>query len=413
MSGFGNVDPAGLTRMKRLATAMFVAVSIGFVVTLFIERSVSWVGYLRATFEAAMVGAIADWFAVTALFRHPLGLAIPHTAIIAERKNEIGEGLGQFVQENFLTPEVLGVKIRSAAPTDRALAWLQTPGNDQRVVNAAQSAALRVLDRVDDKEVEAFLAAQIRARLDAIPASATAAKLTRALTDNGRTDEIVDSVLFSAHQLLWKNHEVLAQQFLTQSPWWVPGSIDSRVFERLFEAAGNALTSMRTDYHNPLRLSLLRSFDGFVQSLENDPVLINRGEKLKGQLLDHPQTAELLRSSWGQIKAQLREELSNPNSRIVKKLKSFVVEQTAALHNDPQRRAAFDERIEGVVVRVVREHGHEVANLISSTVQRWDTKDTVQRIEANIGRDLQFIRINGTVVGGLAGLVIYTLSRIV
>ncbi len=404
-------DQAGLRRMKLLASGLFVVVTIGFIVARLLERNHSWIGYVRAMFEAAMVGAIADWFAVTALFRRPLGLPIPHTAIVAERKNEIGRGLGEFVQQNFLTADVLGAKIRSAKPTDRAVAWAQLPGNDLRIVRWIQRAAGMVLERLDDAEVERFLASQLRARAEAIPAAPTAARAIRALSESGRRDSALDAILQSAHRLIWDHRDTLALQFVTKSPWWVPGSVDARVFDRLFLGATTILHDMRADHAHPLRISLLNSVDEYVKRLENDQEYLVRGEAIKQQLLDHPQVTELVTAAWASGKAQLHDQLGSESTPFGLRLQKAIGVHLQQLAEEPQRRDVLDAQVEKFVTQIVDNYGHEVAGLITSTVERWDTDDTVARIEGNIGRDLQFIRINGTVVGGLAGLAIYTLSR--
>jgi uncharacterized membrane-anchored protein YjiN (DUF445 family) len=411
-TALGAGDPVGLKRMKRIATGLFVVVSIGFVVSRYFEKDHHWMGYVRATFEAAMVGAIADWFAVTALFRHPLGIPIPHTAIIAKRKDEIGRGLGVFVQENFLTPAVLGAKVKSIEPTQRALRWVLTPGNDERLAAGLARGLETGIDRLDDKEIETFLTTQLRERINTVSPAPAAARVIRVLADEGRKESSLDFLLDNGVRLLRANRSSIAQQFVSQSPWWVPGSVDARVFDRLYEGATTTLETMRADKFHPLRKSVLRAFDGFVDSLENDAQFAKRGEELKRQFLEHPKTAEMVSNVWASGKQQLREQLRTPTSSLRVRMRDALHDQAIQLNNDPTRQREIDTKIESAVSSIVTRHGNEVANLITSTVERWDTADTVSRIEGNIGRDLQFIRINGTVVGGLAGLCLYVFSRV-
>ena len=398
--------------MKQLAVALLVVVAVVFVVTRLLEDRYAWIGYVRAFAEAAMVGALADWFAVTALFRHPLGIPIPHTAIIPTRKDDIGRGLGEFVQQNFLTPDVLGEKIRAAQPATRAGTWLVDPANATRVGDlfgrlvAAGSEVLR------DDDIQAILEHNLRDRARRIAAAPLVGRLLEGASGDGRLDVFVDAVLGKVGSVLVSNRTALRQAFAGESPWWVPMTIDNRVFERLFNGFVDLVGAMRADRSHALRVSLTSQLTDIVARLQSDPELVARGEQLKEELLAHPAVQPWIAGAWAKAKAEIVAQSADPASELRARLHTAVSEVGQRLANDPSLANKTDTWIERGVGSLVSQYGEELAGIISSTVERWDTAETVERIETQIGRDLQFIRINGTIVGGLAGVAIYVVGRL-
>ncbi len=407
-------DPRkGFVRMRRLATGLLVFVSVAYIVVRTTTDGHGAWGFARSFFEAAMVGALADWFAVTALFRRPLGLPIPHTAIIAERKNEIGRGLGEFVQSNFLTPGVLAERVHDAAPARRLGAWLESPPN----VDAASDAVARGINvgagLLRDDDVQRLLESTIRNHLESIPAAPAVANLLDTVLEGGRQTQLVTAVLGRIADTLHANREVLRTRFATESPWWVPDPLDERVFARIFDGLNRFINDLRQDPMHPLRGDIDRKIGQFIHDLRNDPDLIAKVERSKVDLLDHPAVREWIESAWTDVKASLLAQTRDPSSDLRLRINKGVNEFGGRLRSDEQLRARIDSFVERNVVRVVESSGREVADLITSTVERWDTDETVERIESQIGRDLQFIRINGTVVGGLAGLVIHAIGQVI
>ena len=407
-------DPRdGFVRMRRLATGLLVVVSVAYVVVRSTTDGHGAWGFARAFFEAAMVGALADWFAVTALFRRPLGLPIPHTAIVAERKNEIGRGLGEFVQSNFLTPGVLAERVHDAAPARRLGAWLESPPN----VDAASDAVARGINvgagLLRDDDVQRLLESTIRHHLESIPAAEAVANLLDTVREGGRQTQLVTAVLGRLADTLHANREVLRTRFATESPWWVPDPLDDRVFARIFDGLNRFTNDLRHDPLHPLRGDIDRKIQQFIHDLRTDPELMAKVERSKADLLDHPAVREWIESAWTDVKASLLAQTRDPSSDLRLRISKAVNEFGGRLRTDGQLRARIDSFVERNVVRVVESSGREVADLITSTVERWDTDETVERIESQIGRDLQFIRINGTVVGGLAGLVIHAVGQMI
>ena len=402
-----------LRRMKWRATGMLIVAAAIFVVTRTFESEHSWLGYVRATAEAAMVGGLADWFAVTALFRHPLGLPIPHTAVIKTRKAQLGRSLGEFVQENFLAREVVTEKLRHARIGERLAVWLRDPKHAQTVSQHTSAALAGALDVLHDDEVQSALEHSITARLRQIEASPTAARVLAIATADGRHRELVDAVAKGAARFLEEHRGDLRSRFSSESPWWVPEPIDDRIFDKIYRGLATFLQQVIDDPSHELRQHLDARLADLVARLSTDPALIARGEKLKEEVLEHPAVRNWMGSLWGDLKRALLDQSSDPDSELRRRIEQTALAFGTALANDASLRAKVDRWIEGAASYIVEAYRHEVADLIETTVAKWDADEAAQRIELQVGRDLQFIRINGTLVGGLAGLAIYSVGQII
>ena len=381
--------------------------TIVFVVTRMVERRFAWVGFLRAAAEAGMVGGLADWFAVTALFRHPLGIPIPHTALIPERKNELGAGLGAFVQENFLSPELVVEKVRAAHPSARITQWLAAPDHRTMVADRVVHMIELTLERSTGSEVSTAVASIVERQLASVPASPILAALIEGATADGRHQGMVDSVLDHMRMYIANNADVLRARVSRSSPWWIPGAIDDKVFSRIVEGVLQLLSDMRADHRHVLR----QQFDGrlelFVKELRTDPQAIAKAEAWKHSALAHPAVREWMATVWDHARSSFAGgDFGAPVHTAVGRL-------AHTLAVDADMRTKLDEGIEKLVAAVVRSSGHEVVDLIATTVARWDGDEAARRIEGVVGRDLQFIRINGTVVGSIAGVLIYTVGRLI
>ena len=401
-----------LRRMKQLALGLLLLATAVFICARIFEDHHSSLGYVRAFAEAAMVGALADWFAVTALFRHPLGIPIPHTAIIPTKKDEIGRGLGGFVQENFLTTSVLGEKVRAAQPAARLGAWLADEAHARRVADGIGQLVRAGSEVLRDEDVQAIIEQNLRSRARSVQAAPVVGRMLREAAGDGRQALLVHSALAKLEALLTDNRDALRQAFAGESPWWVPIRIDDRVFERIFTGFVGIVGAMQTDPAHPLRRSIDAQITEAIARLQTDSTLIARGEQLKEELLNHPSVKPWIAGAWTQVKSEIVAQSTDPSSEFRQGVERTVADAGARLVGDRTLAAKVDGWAERAVGSVVESYGHELAGVITSTVERWDTVETVDRIETQIGRDLQFIRINGTVVGGLAGLVIYSLSRL-
>ena len=400
-----------LAVMKRRATGELVFVTAVFLVSLLFDGT--WAEYLRAAAEAGMVGGLADWFAVTALFRHPLGLPIPHTAVIPERKDQFGLTLGEFVQRNFLSSDTLGERVRTARVADRAATWLADPANAANVAGRLADAAAWGIDLIEDEDVHVALDQVVRRRAEATNLAALAGRALRAATATDRHHEVLGAAVAALDRFLDENRETLRTRYHRESPWWLPEAVDDRIFDRLVDGAGRLLGEVAADPDHELRKELDRRLRDLADQLEHSPELRERGEQLKAELLGSPELRTWTRSVWEDAKAALRAQADDPDSEVRRRLATTVASVGHRLQQEPELRDAVEAAAERGA-RYVAEHFHdEITGLVTSTVQRWDATETSGKLELLLGRDLQFIRINGTVVGGVAGLAIHAVAELV
>ena len=401
-----------LRRMKLLALSLLLAAAVVFVVTRRLEADHDWLGYVRATAEAAMVGALADWFAVTALFRRPLGLPIPHTAIIPTRKDQLGRALGSFVEENFLAPPVIAEKLRGVQVASRLATWLEVPANAETLARHASAAMAGAVDVLRDEDLQAGVEQAVVGRLRRIQVAPLAGRALEIATAEGRHQELIDAGVRGAVRFIEQNREHLRTRFGRESPWWVPDPIDSRIFEKLYNGLHGFLGEVAATPDHELRRYLDERMAVLSERLRTDPELAARGEKLKEEILAHPAVRGWTASLWTELKDTVRQQAADEDSELRRRLADGATHFGRTLAADASLRAKVDDAVERAVLYVVEQERHQVADLISTTVERWDPQEASQRIELQVGRDLQFIRINGTIVGGLAGLVIYTLGQL-
>lgn len=402
-----------LVQMKRVATLMLVGVALVFVVTRWLESQYPWLGFVRAFAEAAMVGGIADWFAVTALFRHPLGIPIPHTAIVASRKDRIGAALGNFVQRNFLTREVVAGKIAAMHLGDRAAQWLAQPENSRRLARHAAHALSGAVGVLRDDEVQALVDRSIVSRLRRMQAAPLMARLFGLLTTGGRHQALLDDALRLAAKFLYENEAMIRERVKAESPWWVPGAVDSRVGDKIVSGVEKTLVAVAADPDHPLRQRYDEAVDRFIVSLRENPETIARFEQIKLDVLAHPGVADFSRDVWGDVKARIAtyaERLADETAQEPDQLEQWLAGLGQKVLADPVLSAKVNGWIVEIVSYAVEQAREEVAKLISATVAAWDADATSRKIELQIGRDLQFIRINGTIVGGLVGLALYSVG---
>jgi uncharacterized membrane-anchored protein YjiN (DUF445 family) len=399
--------------MKRRATGLLVVMTVAFVVVVLVTSDSGWTGYLRAALEASMVGGLADWFAVTALFRHPLGIPIPHTAVIAARKDQFGQTLGTFVQQNFLSPEVIATRMRSANVVGRAAAWLAERSNAEALAGHAADAVVGLADVLRDEDVHRLLEEEIRRGLERIQVAPIAGRALRQMTAEGRHQELFDAILRGLQRALDENREVLRARFDQESPWWLPDAVDDRIFERLFDGVRNLAQDVNSDPNHRVRAQFTEWVQDLADRLETSPELQARGEQLKQELLGHPELRRWSSSLWSELKETLRAQAGDPASEMRQRLADAVQAVGQRLQEDADL-AEKAEELTQAAVRYLAEHFHdELASLVSGTIARWDAEETSHKLELLLGRDLQFIRINGTVVGGLAGVVIHGVAQLI
>ena len=395
--------------MRSLALALLVLAAVVFVATL--GKGGAW-GYVNATAEASMVGGIADWFAVTALFRRPLGLPIPHTALVPTRKDFFARSLQDFVTENFLSEDVVRDRVADAGVARRLGTWLIESAHSARVVDEAARALRRGLSRVEDEDVAALVEHELLPRLVEEPLSEVVGRLLGELVADGAHHGLVDLTLDEAHRWLTHNPKTFAEILAERAPWWSPTWLDERVIQRLHHEAIAWVGDIRTDPWHHARRALDSWLSDLATGLQEDPETMEQAERLKRRVLAEPQVLTAATALWAALRRAALVTLEDPDSglraRAVTRLQAF----GERLGRDPELRARVDGYAADAAAYVVERYGDELTTVITETIRRWDGAEAAQRIELHVGRDLQFIRINGTLVGGLAGLVIHTLSQV-
>lgn len=401
-----------IRRAKRRATGLLALVSALFLVVVFTTEDAGASGYLRAFLEAAMVGGLADWFAVVAIFRHPLGLPIPHTAVIVRRKDAFGETLGSFVQEHFLNADVIGERLRAAKVADRTSLWVLEPANAGKLAGYGSSLAVRLAEAVEDDDLVHLAEHEVRSRLQHVDVAPLAGRLLEVVTEEGRHRELIDAILEGLDRFLADNEAMLRDRFGREAPWWLPDVIDDRIFERLLAGVRAILRGDTVGGSDELRQRIDDVVMRITDRLEHDDVWRRRAEELKQELLDHPALRHFLETLWSDTKDALRAQALDDGSELRARITSMIEGAAARFRNDPALMSRADELVESAMRAIIDTFGDEIGRLIASTIGQWDGEETASRLELLLGRDLQFIRINGTVVGGLAGLVIHAVASL-
>ena len=371
-----------------------------------------WAGYVEAASEAAMIGALADWFAVTALFRHPLGLPIPHTAIIPHRKEALGRSLGEFVGENFLSADVVRTRLRAVGLSARLGAWLADPAHAERLAREAGGMVRGALSVLDDGKVRQALTDTLTKRLGEIPAGPPAGRLLARYAEQRAHQPIIDLLAERAVEWLQDHPEAIELAVESEAPGWTPRFLDERLARRIHRELLRVARAVRDDPNHAARRAIDAYLAKLADDLGKDPEVMARADRFKNELLSHPATQSAAVSAWGALRRMVLEGFTEDDGELRGKLRDAIQSLGVRLTEDAGLREKADGWVEGAAVYVVSTYRSEITALITDTVDAWDPEETSRKIEIQIGRDLQFIRINGTVVGALAGLLIYTLTRL-
>ncbi|WP_292602657.1 DUF445 domain-containing protein [Nocardioides sp. REDSEA-S30_B4] len=394
-----------LRRMRAVALGLLLLAALVFVLTH--DRDGFW-GFVNAGAEASMVGAIADWFAVTALFRHPLGLPIPHTALIPRRKDELGRGLEEFVGENFLSEEVVRERVLGARVSSRVGGWLVEPDSSRRVAEEAAEVIGVALSKVRDEHVRSLVEDALVPRFRDEPISPLLGNL---LAESMRDDlhhGLVDLALEELHGWLVDNPDTVTEVIGERAPWWAPPSINDRVTSRIHLELVRWVADIRDQPRHRARLALDSMLRQLAEDLQHDEGTMARTEALKERLLDRPQVIATAISLWEALRHALTDSLDDPEGAVRLRMRTELERFARRLVDEPALRERLDGLAADAVVFAVERYGSELTQVITHTIERWDGKEAAERIELHVGRDLQFIRINGTIVGGLVGVLIHT-----
>lgn len=397
--------------MQGLATGLLIAVTFIFLLARFFEHSSPLLPYVVAFAEAAMVGALADWFAVTALFRHPLGIPIPHTAIIPARKERIAESFGRFIERNFLDPDKIAERVRRQDPAGRLARWLRRPERARQVADFAAESLAGLLRVANDDDVGHIIARGLEDRLGAVPATPMIGRMLGAVVAGHRQREVLVQLVRVLTSWIETNEEAIRKRIAGELPGWLPRVVDQKIYERVLDGARRTLNELNDNPEHPLYAQFSATLDRWIVNMQYDPEVRARGEAIKAELLGHPMLREVASSVWQDLKSALLAQAAVPDSPLRRSIEQGMGRLAEVLENDLEWRAKVDTWAETAVRALVRRYGRSAGEFVTQTIRGWDTADTSRKIELQIGRDLQFIRINGTIVGGLAGLVIHIVSQ--
>jgi uncharacterized membrane-anchored protein YjiN (DUF445 family) len=403
---------AQLDVMKRRATGLLALAAAVFGMAAAFEGQYPWLGYVRATAEASLVGGLADWFAVTALFRHPLGLPIPHTAIVATRKERIGRILGTFVQNHFLSRDVIAANLRAARPAERAARWLGDPEHSRRVARQVASGVAKTLEALPDDEVRQLVHQILNARLRSLRVAPALGKTLALVLADDRHQGLLNEAVRLAAGAVRDNRDMIRDQVRAESPWWVPGVVDDQIYQRIMGTVESLLRDIGSRPDHPLRAAFDRALRDFVDRLQHAPDVIAKAEAIKEEWLADPAIADLSARLWDATRRAIVSYATGADGAASGPLERGLSEFGAALLANEALLAEMDDLMIDLAATVVERYRQEIGDLIAQTVAGWDPQATSRRFELAVGRDLQFVRINGTLVGGLVGLAIYAVSRL-
>ncbi|QTI70354.1 DUF445 domain-containing protein [Gordonia polyisoprenivorans] len=407
-----------LRKMKLLATSFLVVAAVIYLFTRYLEHRdgadvAAWVGYVRAASEAGMVGALADWFAVTALFRHPLGIPIPHTALIRKKKDDIGDQLGGFIEENFMTPEVIVQRVEQLDLPRRVATWLADPNNAPRVSDEAARAIKLASEMLRDEDIEQFIQATLRWAAEPEWAPPIGRILHQLIAED-RLEPVFQLLCDRAHDWALGSQDLIDRVVESDvGPAWKPKFVTNLMGDRIYRELVDFTYKVRADPDHEMRRSMHEFVEQFADDLQNDPEMVARFENIKRELVGSEEVAGAASTAWNTGKAVIEQMLADPNSTLRNTLTDAAINLGERIRDDRPLQEKMNWWVARVANHVATNYSREIISVITETVRGWDAEDTSRKIELQVGRDLQFIRINGTVVGSLAGLAIYTISVLI
>lgn len=401
-----------LRRMRVVATSLLVVAAIVYLLTLGQDPR-SALGFVNTAAEAAMVGALADWFAVTALFRHPMGIPIPHTALVKRRKNDLGRSLQQFVTANFLTEEIFRRRLEQSDLALRLASWLESPAHRHRVLTEVINVARLVVNRVADEDVSMVIEDSVLPRLHKEELAPIAGAFLEGIVEDHSHRGLVDLLVGEVRRWLLEHPDEFQSLVEDRAPKWSPGWMERMVARYVYDQALEWVGEIAANPTHSVRLALDDLLTTLASDLQHDEEVRAKGEALKNRLLSHPHIAVTVGSLWRSIKASLLQAMEDEDSSLWRRCDGWLAEFGARLTADADLRHRLEARLSDLVGFLIERYGDEVAGVISHTVDSWDPTEASKKIELFVGRDLQFIRINGTIVGALAGLVIHTVSVLI
>jgi uncharacterized membrane-anchored protein YjiN (DUF445 family) len=413
LARFNPAQP-GAAGMKAAATGLLVLMAAVFFGARALEPQYSWLAFVKAFAEAAMVGGLADWFAVTALFRHPLGLPIPHTAIIPRNKDRIGEALANFLRENFLIPSVVARRMRNIDVAGATGRFLQTPaGQGTRIRAGASRLIADVFESLDDERLGGIVKGAIAARLRKTEISPLLGHALASAINEDRHVPMLEAAIRWMARALDANEPLIREMVHKKANWVLKlAGLDAKLADAIIDGLKKLTAEMSTDPAHPVRLKVEQALAQLANDLQARPETRERVEAMKEQLLDNKSVSLWLDTLWQKGREAIIRAARNPDAVLAGKLGEVLKSMGATLESDPRIRLSINRFARRASVGLAASYGSSIVKLVSETIRSWDARTVTARLEAAVGRDLQYIRINGTLVGGMVGLVLHVVDTL-
>ncbi|WP_229419322.1 DUF445 domain-containing protein [Pseudoduganella dura] len=398
-----------LRRIRRIATCLLAAMAGVFVTARLLQPDYPWLGFVAAFAEAAMVGGLADWFAVTALFRHPLGLPIPHTAIIPRNKDRIGANIAEFLEHNFITPEVVRNELKDVDFAGTCARWLVDDTNNRAVAERIVGTIPAVLNMIEDRDAASFVGGTLASSLKDVRLAPLMGQVLSVLVANGQHVRLLQKVLGLVAAALEENRGYIRQKVHDHSPKWIPKMVDEKFFERLMDGIGSILDDM-ADEDGEWRARFHDAITELIAKLEESPEYEQKLRALLTRGLTHPLFREYVSGVWGDIRIRLLAASESPESRLLLRTQGALRIFATALEQNATVRAKLNEWLKSFAAEAIVERRGLIVAVVQKVIDKWDAETISQKLELQVGSDLQFIRINGTLVGGVVGVLLYSIS---
>lgn len=402
-----------LRKYKAFATGLFILMAIIFTGTTLLQKTIDshWIGYVRAFSEAAMVGALADWFAVTALFRHPLGLPIPHTNLIENSKQRLGDNLGSFVVDNFLSPGNIRPYIQKLKISGFVGEWLGKEKNQEALLKNLSDIVLDILNKLDDTAVSQFISKKVSEMTEDVKLNKIVGNGISYILEKNDHQRIVTNLSSQIKNYILENNEMIKDRVRKGSYTFIPAFVDNKIADKITDGLSDFFKEIEEDPQHEIRTLITQKISEFSTDLKEDPKWEDEFKSIKNDLLKGDKLNEYSNDIWLSIKTTLKNELQEEYSSLKNYLSKNLNEFSENLKTDENLQKKIDDWVRVTAYKYILKNTHQFGNLISSTVGNWQGKELSEKLELEVGKDLQFIRVNGTLVGGLVGLIIYTIAH--
>ena len=402
-----------LRKYKMFATGLFVLMAVLFVVMTILEKKnpAHWIGYIRAFSEAAMVGALADWFAVTALFNYPLGIKIPHTNLIENSKERIGDNLGNFVVENFLSPQNIRPYIQKIKISNFVGDWLSKERNQEILMKEVSNIVLDILNKLDDAVVVAFIGKKAKEMSDDLKINQIIGNGLEYILDKKDHQRFITSLSKQIKDYVLNNQEMVKERVKSESYFLIPKFVDNGIAEKITKGLSTYFEEVELDENHSLRNEITQKLYSFSKEIQTEEKWVEEFRSIKNDFLKEEKIQQYSTDIWNSIKKSLSTELEENQSSLKNYIRKNLAELSQNLKTDEVLQNKIDHWVQATAYKYILKNTHQFGALISSTVGNWEGKELSAKMELEVGKDLQFIRVNGTIVGGLVGLIIYTISN--